>query len=175
MEGVCLVPPKQYILDPAHVDFENVLANLDDIRAVNPQRFEMEQLTAIVHIDLEQVICAGYKDITDHEFWVRGHMPGMPVMPGIVMCEAAAQVCSYVTIKYDLLGAQIVGFGGLDDVLFRGLVVPGDRLLIACKMTRVRRGRMIVCRFQGTVGENIVVDGTIKGIPLPVDDLSSRS
>ena len=55
----------------------------------------MEQLTAIVFDDVERGICVGYKDISPDEFWVRGHMPGMPLMPGVIMCEAAAQLCSY--------------------------------------------------------------------------------
>ena len=98
----------------------------------------------------------------------------MPLMPGIVMCEAAAQVCSFVTQKYDLLGAEMVGFGGMENVRFRGPVRPGDRLLIACKGTKVRRGRMIVCDFQGTVGDTIVVSGGIKGVPLPVNSLDPK-
>ena len=50
--------------------------------------------------------CVGYKDITDHEFWVRGHMPGLPLMPGVVMLESIAQLCSFVTQRYDLLGLR---------------------------------------------------------------------
>ena len=166
---------KEYILDPAEIDFDHVVADLEEIRKYNPQRFEMEQLTAIVYADMETMTCAGYKDITDQEVWVRGHMPGMPLMPGVLMCEAAAQVCSYVTQRYDLLGAQMVGFGGMEEVRFRGPVVPGDRLLIVCQGLKCRRGRMIVCRFQGTVGDTIVVDGKIKGVPLPVDALELRN
>ncbi len=165
---------KEYIVDPAIVDFDNVLADIAEIRKYNPQRFEMEQLTAIVYVDIDRLICAGYKDITENEVWVRGHMPGMPLMPGVFMCEAAAQVCSYVTQRYDLLGAQMVGFGGMEDVRFRGPVVPGDRLLIACQGIKCRRGRMIICRFQGTVGDTIVVEGGIKGVPLPVDAISKN-
>ena len=119
---------KNFLVDLSKIDLDNVVADVEAIRAVNPQRFEMEQLTAIVYLDTERMICAGYKDITDNETWVRGHMPGMPLMPGIFMCEAAAQVCSYVTQKCDLLGAEIVGFGGLDEVRFRGVVVPGIHL-----------------------------------------------
>ena len=161
----------KYIIDPAEVDFDDIIADIEEIRKFNPQRFEMEQLTAIVYANAEEMLCAGYKDITEDEFWVRGHMPGMPLMPGIVMCEAAAQVCSFVTQKFDLLGAEMVGFGGMENVRFRGPVRPGDRLLIACKGTKVRRGRMIVCEFQGTVGDTIVVSGGFKGVPLPVSSL----
>ena len=89
----------------------------------------MEQLTAIVYDDRATGICVGYKDVTEHEFWVRGHMPGMPLMPGVVMCEAAAQMCSYHSQRHNLLGAEMVGFGGMDEVRFRGTVVPGDRLV----------------------------------------------
>ena len=110
-----------------------------------------------MYVDESLYACVGYKDITDEEFWVRGHMPGLPLMPGVVMLESIAQLCSYVTQRYDLLGAEIVGFGGLEDVRFRGLVLPGDRLIVMCKLDKVRRGRMIVCQFQGVVKDQIVV------------------
>ena len=113
----------------------------------------------------------GYKDVTDDEFWVRGHFPGVPLMPGVMMCEAAAQLSSYYSQRYNLLDAQVVGFGGLEEVRFREPVVPGDRLVIAVERIRVRPRAMIVCRFQGLVRENIVVDGIIKGVPLPIDML----
>lgn len=162
---------RDYIVDPEKLDFNHVIADVEEIRKYNPQRFEMEQLTAVIYEDLERHVCAGFKDVTEQEFWVRGHMPGMPLMPGVVMCEAAAQLCSYFAVRHDLLGAPMVGFGGMEEVRFRDPVVPGDRLVISCAESRVRRGRMIVCRFQGLVGTTIVVDGIIKGIPLPVDAL----
>ena len=62
--------------------------------------FEMEQLTAIVFDDVERGICVGYKDIGPDEFWVRGHMPGMPLMPGVIMCESAAQLCGYFVQRH---------------------------------------------------------------------------
>ena len=117
----------------------------------------MEQLTAVVYVDEADYACVGYKDITDQEFWVRGHMPGLPLMPGVVMLESIAQLCSFVTQRYDLLGAEMVGFGGLEDVRFRDPVLPGDRLIVMCQLEKVRRGRMIVCKFQGVVKDRIVV------------------
>lgn len=163
----------KFIIDPALLDFENPIADIESIRALNPQRFEMEQLTAILYEDLESNCCAALKEITDQEFWVRGHMPGMPLMPGVVMLEAVAQLSSYFTQKHDLLGAEIVGFGGLDDVRFRGVVTPGDKLVLMVKLIKNRRGRMIVASFQGVVGENIVLDGTLRGIPVPVEAVES--
>ena len=60
---------KSLIIDPAEYDLNNVVADLDTIRHINPQRFEMEQLTAVVYDDLERGICVGYKDIAEDEFW----------------------------------------------------------------------------------------------------------
>jgi 3-hydroxyacyl-[acyl-carrier-protein] dehydratase len=167
-----LVANKDLIVDLSTIDFNHVVADIEVIRRYNPQRFEMEQLTAIVHEDPVQNICVAYKDVTDHEFWVRGHMPGMPLMPGVVMCEAAAQVCGYYTKKYNLLGEnKVVGFGGLEEVRFRDPVRVGDRLVLMCQLIKLRPGAMSVSRFQGVVREQIVVEGKMKGIPLPVDVL----
>jgi 3-hydroxyacyl-[acyl-carrier-protein] dehydratase len=165
------VPPRDYIIHPSEYDLDRVIADIHEIRRWNRQRFEMEQLTAIVHENSERGLCVGYKDVTSDEFWVRGHFPGVPLMPGVMMCEAAAQLSSYYTHRYNLLDAKVIGFGGLEDVRFREPVRPGDRLVIAVERVRVRPKAMIVCRFQGLVRDNIVVDGVIKGVPLPIDAL----
>ena len=160
---------KALIIDPSQIDLEHVIADIEEIRKFNPQRHEMEQLTAIVYTDQERDICVGYKDVTREEFWVRGHMPSMPLMPGVIMCEAAAQLSSYYTQKHDLLKAGMVGFGGMEDIRFRDPVIPGDRLVLAVQLLKARARRMVICRFQGFVRNAIVVEGVIKGVPLPVE------
>ena len=60
-------------------------------------------------------------------------------------------------------------FGGLEDVRFRDSVLPGDRLIVMCRLSKVRRGRMIICDFQGVVKDRIVVEGVLKGVPIPVE------
>ena len=163
--------PRDYLIHPSVYDLERVVADIHEIRRWNRQRFEMEQLTAIVHEDQTRGLCVGYKDVTADEFWVRGHFPGVPLMPGVLMCEAAAQLSSYYTQRHNLLDAEVIGFGGLEEVRFREPVVPGDRLVIAVERIRVRPRAMIVCHFQGLVRESIVVDGVIKGVPLPIEVL----
>lgn len=165
---------RELILDPSTLDFSNVIADQAEIRKYNPQRFELEQITAIILEDLERHVCVGYKDITHDEFWVRGHMPNMPLMPGVMMLEAAAQMCSYFSQKYDLLGADMVGFGGLEDVRFRDPVIPGDRLVLMSEMTRLRRGRIVVTKFQGFVRNSLAVEGILKGIPIPIEVVNSQ-
>jgi 3-hydroxyacyl-[acyl-carrier-protein] dehydratase len=168
------VAGKNLILDFSAYDLNHVVADVEAIHKYNPQRFEMEQLTAIVYDDCERGIVVGYKDVSPDEFWVRGHMPGMPLMPGVIMCEAAAQLCSYHVQRHDLMGAAMIGFGGLDEVRFRGTVVPGDRLVIAAEKLQLRPGAMIRCRFQCFVREQLVCEGQIRGIPIPVEALTQR-
>ncbi|MEL7264961.1 MAG: beta-hydroxyacyl-ACP dehydratase, partial [Planctomycetota bacterium] len=64
-------------------------------------------------------------------------------------------------------------FGGVDDVRFRGVVRPGDRLVLMVRLEKARRNRMIVAKFQGVVGSNMVLEGLLRGIPIPVDVLTN--
>jgi 3-hydroxyacyl-[acyl-carrier-protein] dehydratase len=161
------VAAKELLLDFAEYDVNHVVADIEEIRRWNPQRFEMEQLSAIVFDDLPRKLCVGYKDLTDDSFWIRGHMPGLPLMPGVLMCEAAAQLCSYFCGKHDLHGAKMLGFGGLDEIRFRDPVMPGDRLVIVSLVEKLRRGAMVISRFQSFVNQNLVCEGVIRGVPLP--------
>ncbi|NMC20587.1 MAG: beta-hydroxyacyl-ACP dehydratase [Thermogutta sp.] len=156
---------KPFILDPAQIDTETVIADIHEIRKYNPQRFEMEQLTAICYDDPQQAVCVGYKDLTADEFWARGHFPGMPLMPGVLMCEAAAQLASYYALKHRLMNAPMVGFGGFQDVRFRGIVRPGDRFVIVVRLLRAR-ATMMTCEFQCFVKQSLMCEGIMLGIPL---------
>ncbi len=168
------MPAREDLVDLSVVENAEPIATIEEIRRYNPQRFEMEQLTGILYEDAENMVCVGYKDLTADEFWIRGHMPGMPLMPGVLMCEAAAQLASYYVQRHDLLGAKILGFGGLEEVRFRGIVRPGDRLLIVCKLLKARRGAMINCSFQLFVKRTLVCEGILKGIPLPEELLAEQ-
>jgi 3-hydroxyacyl-[acyl-carrier-protein] dehydratase len=158
------MPPALH-LDPTTLDLSRVVADQEAIRGVNPQRYEMAQLSAIVLIDAEEHVVAGYKDVGTDEFWVRGHMPGYPLLPGVLMCEAAAQLCSYYTTTQGLLHGDFVGFGGLENVRFRLPVRPGDRLVLIGKAVRLHR-RQTIFNVQGFVGSTMVFHADVLGVPL---------
>lgn len=166
---------KELILDPSSIDLSRVIADLDEIRRYIPQRYAMEQLTAVVHDDPDGGVVAGYRDLTDEEFWVKGHMPGMPLLPGVLICEAAAQLCTYQVQRHGAMDVNMMGFGGLDKVRFRGMVRPGDRLLLICKRLAIRPRAMIRCGFQAFVDNALVSEGELVGVSIPVDSVRGTS
>jgi 3-hydroxyacyl-[acyl-carrier-protein] dehydratase len=158
------MPPELHF-DPASLDLNHVIADVEAIRKFNPQRFEMEQVTAVVYEDPVNHIVAGYKDVRADEFWVRGHMPDYPLMPGVLMCEAAAQLCSYYIGKHGLLHGDFTAFGGLENVRFRSPVHPGDRLVLIGKGIKMHR-RQTIFNVQGFVGTTMVFHADVIGVPM---------
>lgn len=161
--------PSEPLVDMSQFDFNNPLFTLDDIRRVNPQRHEMEQLTAIVHVDESTHTIVGYKQITDKEFWIAGHMPGFPLMPGVVQCEAAAQLGGFYARKYDLIGGDYLGFGGMDAVRFRKPIFPNSRLDLVARVTRVRARKLAQFQFQGFVNGTLMYEGQMLGVTVNRD------
>ncbi len=157
------MPPTPY-LDINTLDLENVLVDREGIYKVLPHRHEFMRLDAIVHMDIESGLMAGYHDLTEDEFWVRGHIPGRPIFPGVMMIETAAQLVSYYTMTASKQEG-FLGFAAVDDVKFRGSVTHGQRLVMVGKMIEIRARR---CKggVQGFVDGKMVFEGTITGMRL---------
>ncbi|MDO4574491.1 MAG: 3-hydroxyacyl-ACP dehydratase FabZ family protein [Planctomycetia bacterium] len=152
------------ILDFSTTDLSKEIASKEEIRKYNSQRFEMEMLDGILYEDSKTRVCVAYQDVSSDAFWVRGHMPGFPLMPGVLMCECAAQAASYVASKEVCLPEDyIVGLGGLDGVKIRGSVRPGDRLLVVARLESVRHNTLLVS-FEAVVNGEVVAEGKIRGI-----------
>jgi 3-hydroxyacyl-[acyl-carrier-protein] dehydratase len=159
--------PPEVIIDPGLLNFDKVVADRNAIRSVNPQRHEMELLDAIVLLQPEQKLIAGYKDVRADEFWARGHFPEQPLYPGVLMCESAAQLCSYFIMSQHVIDDQsLMGFGGMENTRFRSVVRPGDRLALIAQATRLHR-RQCVFNVQGFVVSAMAFHTEIIGVPLP--------
>jgi 3-hydroxyacyl-[acyl-carrier-protein] dehydratase len=135
----------------------------DAICRVNPQRYEMQQLDGILWYDKARGCVLGYKDVTDKEFWIRGHIPGRPLMPGVIQIESAAQLLSWF-VKEIYQEEGFVGFGGIDRTKFRAAIEPGCRLHLLGHVTEARRGRRYVCDVQGIVNGTLAFEATISGM-----------
>jgi len=152
------------LVDLSKIDLGRVLMPVEEIRQYNPHRYEMEQLTGVIHLDTQAGQIVAFKDVRADEFWVRGHIPGRPLMPGVLMIEAAAQMSSlyYKKVQQD---PRFLGFGGVDAVKFRGQVVPGDRLLLLGQVVEIR-SRRAVFDTQGVVGDRPIFEARITGMPI---------
>lgn len=165
----------QPLCDYSQFNFDQPMFDLEEVRKVNPQRYEMEQLSGVVHVDTESWLIVGYKDVTHDEFWIRGHMPDYPLMPGIVLCECAAQLAGFLARKYKILGGDYLGFGGMNEVRFRAPVYPGCRLVLVAQLTKLRKNRLAEYSFQGFVEGKMVFSGDMIGVPIHRDPAAGEA
>ncbi len=154
--------PQELFINLDDLPINDVAIDMEGIRKVNPHRYEMEQLDGIIKFNPDGKIIIGFKDVKGDEFWVRGHIPGRPLLPGVLMMEAAAQLCTYY-YKRVIADDRFLGFGGIDKVKFRGKVVPGERLVIIAK-NRELRTRRAIFDTQGIVNGKLVFEGVITGM-----------
>lgn len=153
-------------IDPLAFDFDRPLIGIEQIREVNPHRHEFEMLSGIVHIDPAKHLIVGFKDMRDSDFWTRGHMPGFPLFPGVLMCEAAAQLCGYYYLSQKVGDpGSLLGLAGIDDARFVRTVRPGERLVMVGTGVKVHR-RMTRFRVVGQVGTEKTFEAVISGVPL---------
>ena len=153
--------PPALLYDISQIDLNAVLFDQEGIRKANPQRGDMEHLNAIVWADGDAGRIVGYKDVRADEFWVPGHIPGRPLLPGVIMIEAAAQLACFYTRPY--VGWKgFIGFGGASDIRFRQSVAPGQRLLMLAQKMWERHKR-IESKVQGLVNGSLVFEATITG------------
>ena len=153
------------IYDLSTIDWNVAEFDIDAIRRVNPQRHEFEQITAVTKLLLEDNLVIGYRDVRADEFWVRGHIPGNPLFPGVLMLEAAAQLGSFFCGKYYENDQRFFGFGAIDGVKFRGSVVPGDRLFLVGNAVKLSR-RRAVFYTQGVVRDKLVFEAHLTGLAI---------
>ena len=154
----------QPILDLATLDIEKVAVSKEEILGLNAQREEFEQVDRLISLDLEQGLAVGIKRQTHEEFWNRGHIPGRPIMPGVLMIEMAAQISSAIYhLKFKTGGKKFFGFGGVNKVKFRGSVEPGRDFLMVVK-AKTLRSRIAVFEAQGFVDGKMVFEGEVTGI-----------
>jgi 3-hydroxyacyl-[acyl-carrier-protein] dehydratase len=156
--------PSALLFDVSKLDTAKVIVDKAGIRNIIPHRYEMEQIDGVLHFDKENKLIVGFKDVRPDEFWVRGHIPGRPLLPGVLAIEAAAQMA---TVYSKMAGAQegdkFIGFAGVDKARFRGTVLPGDKLIIIVKCTELKT-RMALFNAQGIVNGKLVLEATIMGM-----------
>lgn len=158
--------PSEPLLDFEKVDLTRLVATREDILKEIKQRGRLALLDGILHLDAEAGLIVGFKEIRADDWWASDHIPGRPIFPGALMCEAAAQLCSYDYMRRGTLPEDgFLGFGGMNETRFRGVVAPPCRMLFAAKVERLRR-RMFTYATQGFVGRDLVFETEVMGVVL---------
>jgi 3-hydroxyacyl-[acyl-carrier-protein] dehydratase len=157
------------LFDLSEIDMNRVIYSVEQIEAVNPHRGAIRMLDGFIWASEDFTRGLAFKDARPDEFWVPVHIPGKPLMPGVLMLEAAAQMASFLCKKHlGLDQGSFLAFTGLDKVRFRGQVVPGDRLILLAREDSFKPRRM-KCAVQGYVNDRLAFEAEVQGMPIPVE------
>lgn len=154
--------PARYLFDISGIDRSATALSAGEVGTINPQCGDMRQLDHVIWLSDDRSTALGVKQVRDDEFWVPGHIPGRPLMPGVLMIEAAAQLSS-VLYRSKCNEERFIGFTRCDDTVFRGQVVPGDTLYLLAQEVSFRP-RRFVCACQGVVNDTIAFEAKITGM-----------
>jgi 3-hydroxyacyl-[acyl-carrier-protein] dehydratase len=108
-----------------------------EIQKIIPHRYPFLLVDKIIEMEWGKR-AVGIKNVTANEPFFQGHFPGFPVMPGVLMIEAIAQVGALAVLGMPEHKGKIAFFAGVDEVRFKRQVVPGDTLRLEVTLTRVR-------------------------------------
>jgi 3-hydroxyacyl-[acyl-carrier-protein] dehydratase len=153
------------LFDLSEIDLGAVAVDRAGLERCNPHRGPIVQLDGVVWHAPDFTRGVAVKRVRDDEFWVSGHFPTAPVMPGVLMIEAGAQLSSF--LFYSRRGEPcIAGFTRIDNTVFRGVVRPGDTLYLLSNQVKWSERRFI-SDLQGLVDDRIVFESRITGMVLP--------
>ena len=128
--------------------------NKDEIKTFLPHREPM-LLIETAYIDEEGVAHCTYR-IKEDEFFTRGHFPGNPLVPGVILCEIMAQSCA-ILVKDEIPG-HLTLYAGIDRVRFKNAVKPGDLCEVSATLVE-RRGQLFFCSAKLTVNGKLCCKG----------------
>jgi 3-hydroxyacyl-[acyl-carrier-protein] dehydratase len=113
------------------------MLTIEEIKEIIPHRYPFLLIDRILEVE-EGQRAVGIKNVTANEEFFNGHFPEFPVMPGVLIVEALAQVGAVAMLKKEENRGRLAFFAGIDNCRFKKQVVPGDQLHLEVEMTRVR-------------------------------------
>ncbi|MDY6029010.1 MAG: 3-hydroxyacyl-ACP dehydratase FabZ [Acidaminococcaceae bacterium] len=124
--------------------------DINEIKKILPHRYPMLLVDRILEVEpMKRAV--GIKNITANEVQFLGHFPNEPIMPGVLLIEAMAQVGGVAMLYPEENRGKIAVFAKIDNVRFRKQIVPGDQLVTTAEVIKIMRGSMGVIRCIGTV------------------------
>lgn len=154
--------PPPLLVDLEQVDVKNVYLSKKQVYEYLPHAYEFQLLDTICYFNRETHSMVSCIDIPADAWWIRGHVPDKPLLPGVLMLEMAAQT-SAILAKSVNPSDEFIGFGGVDHCKFREAVTPPAQLYILC-VARELRSRRILSDTQGICNGKMIFEAQITGM-----------
>ncbi len=133
--------------------------DIQEVLAILPHRFPFLLVDRVIEVDPGKR-AVGIKNVSVNEPQFTGHFPSRPLMPGVLMVEALAQVGGLILLTLDEHKGKLAVFAGIDNMRFRRMVFPGDQLVMTCELLKVR-GTIGKIKAIATVDGKVVTEGEL--------------
>jgi 3-hydroxyacyl-[acyl-carrier-protein] dehydratase len=134
------------------------ILTVEEIQDLLPHRYPFALVDRIIDfVPGEKAV--GIKNVTYNEPYFPGHIPGKPLMPGVLMVESMAQVGGVVLTQLPGMKGKFFAFAGIDGVRFRRPVTPGDQLIMTVELLSLKRNRIAKMQGRGEVDGELAVQG----------------
>jgi 3-hydroxyacyl-[acyl-carrier-protein] dehydratase len=115
----------------------STMLDIQEIMEIIPHRYPFLLIDQLLELEPGQR-ALGVKNVTVNEPFFPGHFPGRPVMPGVLILEALAQVGACALLSLEQYRGRLVYYAGIDHARFKKIVVPGDRLVLETELVKIK-------------------------------------
>jgi 3-hydroxyacyl-[acyl-carrier-protein] dehydratase len=131
---------------------------IEEIQELLPHRYPFALVDRIIdYVPGKKAV--GIKNVTINEPFFRGHIPGKPIMPGVLQVEAMAQVGGVILTLLPGMKGKFFAFATIEKVRFRRPIIPGDQLIMTVELLSFKRNRIAKCAGRGLVDNQLAVEG----------------
>lgn len=135
------------------------MLNKEEIKNIIPQREPFLMIDEVEEF-VPGESCTAYKNVSADEYYFKGHFPGNPIMPGVLIVESLAQTGAVAILSMEENKGKNALFGGIDKIRFKKQVVPGDRLKLEVKIIK-RKGPIGIGEAIATVNGKVAAKGEL--------------